>query len=133
MRYLSNVHKIKNSCCVTLFLTKQTSQFLCISLEKSRNHAMKDIKKYFDRLQIKLGDTHSADKILEGPWLEGVVRELNLMSYHCARELQLETRQPYFLLERIVHYLQLNWLQVLKGLSNLLLANTCHSSYAKKG
>jgi hypothetical protein len=54
-----------------------------------------DIKKYFDRLQIKLGETHSADKILEGPWLEGVVRELNLMSYHCVRELQLETRQPY--------------------------------------
>ena len=53
-----------------------------------------DIKKYFDRLQNKLGETYSADKILEGP-LEGVVKELNLMSYHYARELQLETRQPY--------------------------------------
>jgi hypothetical protein len=54
-----------------------------------------DIKKYFDRLQNKLGETYSADKILKGPWLEGVVRELNLMSHHYARELQLETRQPY--------------------------------------
>jgi hypothetical protein len=54
-----------------------------------------DIKKYFDRLQNKLRETYSADKILEGPWLEGVVKELNLMSYHYARELQLETRQPY--------------------------------------
>ena len=32
-----------------------------------------DIKKYFDRLQNKLGETYSADKILEGP-LEGVVK-----------------------------------------------------------
>ena len=27
--------------------------------------------------------------------MEGVVNELNLMSYYYARELQLETRQPY--------------------------------------
>jgi len=54
-----------------------------------------ELKKYFDKLQAKIGETYSADKILEGPWYEVVVKELNQMSYHCARELQLETGKPY--------------------------------------
>jgi hypothetical protein len=56
---------------------------------------MVELKKYFDRLQAKIGETYSADKILEEPWWEVVVRELNQMSYYCARELQLETGKPY--------------------------------------
>ena len=56
---------------------------------------MIELKKYFDRLENKIGETYSPNKILEGPWWEAVVRELNQMSYYCARELQLETGKPY--------------------------------------
>jgi hypothetical protein len=56
---------------------------------------MAELRKYFDRLQNKLGETKSADKIIEGPWWEVVVRELNKMSFECAKELQVETGQPY--------------------------------------
>jgi hypothetical protein len=56
---------------------------------------MVELTKYFDILQHKLGETHSPDKILEGPWWEVVVKELNQISYNCARELQLETGKPY--------------------------------------
>ena len=56
---------------------------------------MIELEKYFDKLQDKIGETHSPDKILEGPWCEVVVGELNLMSFYCARELQLETGKPY--------------------------------------
>jgi hypothetical protein len=42
---------------------------------------MAELRKYFDRLQNKLGETKSADKIIEGPWWEVVVRELNKMSF----------------------------------------------------
>lgn len=52
---------------------------------------MIELKKYFDRLENKIGETYSPNKILEEPWWEAVVRELNQMSYYCARELQLET------------------------------------------
>jgi hypothetical protein len=45
-----------------------------------------NLRKYFEALQSKIGETRSADKILEGPWWEVVVRELNKMSYYCARE-----------------------------------------------
>jgi hypothetical protein len=53
------------------------------------------LEEYFERLQKKLGETNSADKILEGPWWDVVVRELNHLSYYCARQLQLETKTPY--------------------------------------
>jgi hypothetical protein len=56
---------------------------------------MVELRKYFDKLQDKIGITHSADKILEGPWYEVVVRELNNISFDCARELQMETGRPY--------------------------------------
>jgi hypothetical protein len=56
---------------------------------------MVDVTKYFDGLQHRIGTTHSANKILEGPWWEEVVRGLNQISYYCARELQLETAKPY--------------------------------------
>jgi hypothetical protein len=54
-----------------------------------------ELRKYFDRLQYKLGETESADRIVEGRWLEMVIKELNQMSLECARELQVETGQPY--------------------------------------
>lgn len=53
------------------------------------------LEEYFDRLQRKLGEIDSVDKILEGPWWDVVVKELNHMSYYCARHLQLETERPY--------------------------------------
>jgi hypothetical protein len=56
---------------------------------------MVDPKKYFDRLQDKIGKTHSPDKIDETLWWDVVVRELNQMSYDYARELQIETGKPY--------------------------------------
>jgi hypothetical protein len=56
---------------------------------------MVELRKYFDKLQDKIGETYSPDKILEEPWGQVVVRELNLMSFYCARELQLETGKPY--------------------------------------
>ena len=34
----------------------------------------------------------AADKILEGPWWDVVIKDLNLMSYYFARELGLETK-----------------------------------------
>src|SRR6266487_442162 len=70
------------------------------SLRKPNNagppfYYMVELRKYFDILQNKVGETHSPDKILEVPWSDVVVRELNLMSFYCARELQLETGKPY--------------------------------------
>ncbi|MGB6671093.1 MAG: hypothetical protein WBE34_01535 [Candidatus Nitrosopolaris sp.] len=56
---------------------------------------MVELRKYFDKFQDKIGETYSPDKILEEPWCRVVVRELNLMSFYCARELQLETGKPY--------------------------------------
>jgi hypothetical protein len=53
---------------------------------------MVDLKKYHDRLQNKIGEAMSADKILEGPWWEVVIKDLNLMSYYCARDIALETK-----------------------------------------
>jgi hypothetical protein len=53
------------------------------------------LDEYFNRLQKMLGETDSADKILEGPWWDVVVKELNHLSYYCARYLQLETKKPY--------------------------------------
>jgi len=53
------------------------------------------LEEYFDRLQRKLGEIDSADKISEGPWWDVVIKELNHMSYYCARHLQLETKMPY--------------------------------------
>jgi hypothetical protein len=50
---------------------------------------MVELRKYFQRLQDKIGETKSADGIVEGPW-ETVVRELNQMSLECARELEKE-------------------------------------------
>jgi len=53
---------------------------------------MIDYKKYFDRLQTKIGETMAADKILEGPWWNVVIKDLNLMSYYCARDIALATK-----------------------------------------
>lgn len=53
---------------------------------------MVDYKKYHDRLQERIGETMSADKILEGPWWEVVIKDLNLMSYYCARDIALQTK-----------------------------------------
>jgi hypothetical protein len=53
---------------------------------------MVDLKKYHDRLQNKIREAMSADKILEGPWWEVVIKDLNLMSYYCARDIALETK-----------------------------------------
>lgn len=53
------------------------------------------LEEYFKRIEEKLGETDSADKILEGPWWDVVVKELNHMSYYCAKQLQLETTTPY--------------------------------------
>jgi hypothetical protein len=52
---------------------------------------MVDYQKYYEKLQNRIGETMSADKILEEPWWNIVVRELNLMSYYCARDFNLET------------------------------------------
>jgi hypothetical protein len=53
------------------------------------------LRKYFDRLQDKIGETKSADRIIEGPWGDVVIRELNRTSLECAKELQAETGKPY--------------------------------------
>jgi hypothetical protein len=55
---------------------------------------MVELRKYFDGLQDKLGETESADRIIEGRWLD-VMKELNQKSLECAKELQLETRGIY--------------------------------------
>jgi hypothetical protein len=51
---------------------------------------MVDYKKYYEKLQNRIGETMSADKILEESWWNVVVRELNLISYYCARDIQLQ-------------------------------------------
>jgi hypothetical protein len=38
------------------------------------------LRKYFDRLQDRIGETKSADRIIEGPWGDVVIRELNRTS-----------------------------------------------------
>lgn len=53
---------------------------------------MVDFKKYHDRLQRKIGEAMAADKILEGPWWDVVIKDLNLMSYYFAREIALQTK-----------------------------------------
>ena len=55
----------------------------------------KKLQEYFERLNRKIGETDSADKILEGPWWDIVIKELNHMSYYCVRHLQLKTGKPY--------------------------------------
>jgi hypothetical protein len=55
---------------------------------------MVDLKKYHDRLQKKIGEAMSADKILEGPWWNVVIKDLNLMSYYFARGLELQIKSP---------------------------------------
>lgn len=55
----------------------------------------KKLEEYFNRLEKKIGETDSADQILEGPWWDIVIKELNHMSYYCAKHLQLETNKPY--------------------------------------
>jgi hypothetical protein len=55
---------------------------------------MVDFKKYHERIERKIGEAMAADKILEGPWWDVVIRDLNLMSYHCARELELQFKTP---------------------------------------
>lgn len=54
-----------------------------------------DLRKYAKRLQDRLGETKSADEIIEGSWLNVVVSELNQMSMECAKELQQETGMIY--------------------------------------
>lgn len=54
-----------------------------------------DLRKYSERLQDRLGDTKSADEIVESAWWDVVVRELNQMSVSCAKELQQETGLTY--------------------------------------
>jgi hypothetical protein len=56
---------------------------------------MVDHKKYFSRLQDAIGETKSADRIVEEPWLDIVVKKLTQLSLECAKELQQETGQPY--------------------------------------
>lgn len=48
---------------------------------------MVDFKKYHERLQNKIGDVMAADKILEGPWWDVVVKDLNLMSYYADKRI----------------------------------------------
>lgn len=57
---------------------------------------MVDLKKYAKSLQEAIGKRdssgkNSADRIVEEHWLEVVVKELNNMSFECARELEKET------------------------------------------
>src|SRR5947209_1428097 len=51
-----------------------------------------DYRSYMRRIQFALEKIKAADKIQESPWQE-VVRELNEISKHCAKELQTETGQ----------------------------------------
>jgi hypothetical protein len=39
-----------------------------------------ELRKYFDRLKDKIGKTKSADRIIEGPCGDVVIRELNRTS-----------------------------------------------------
>src|SRR5947209_11961295 len=51
-----------------------------------------DYRSYMRRIQFALEKIKDTDKIQESPWQE-VVRELNEISKHCAKELQTETGQ----------------------------------------
>lgn len=55
---------------------------------------MVDYKKYHDRIEMRIGEAMAADKILEGPWFDVVIKDLNLMSYYFARELELQLKTP---------------------------------------
>lgn len=54
-----------------------------------------ELRKYAKRLHDRLGETKSADEIIEGHWWDVVVRELNQMSMECTKELQQETGMIY--------------------------------------
>jgi len=50
-----------------------------------------ELRKYANRLENRIGDIKAADKIIEGPWCNVVVKELNQLSFEFAKELQQET------------------------------------------
>lgn len=54
-----------------------------------------ELRKYGNRLQNKLGETKSADRIVEESWWAKVVKELNQMSLECVRDLQGEIGQRW--------------------------------------
>jgi hypothetical protein len=68
---------------------------------------MVDFKKYHERIEKRIGEAMAADKILEGPWWDVVIKDLNLMSYYFARELELQLKTPIeknYLVDNTVAY-----------------------------
>jgi hypothetical protein len=47
---------------------------------------MPDYEYYRKRLGDKIGEAMAADKVLEGPWWDLVIKDLNLMSYYFAHQ-----------------------------------------------
>jgi hypothetical protein len=56
---------------------------------------MIELEKYFDRIQKKIGETGSADEIVEQPWRQ-VVEELSQTAIECAQELQSREGGHYY-------------------------------------
>jgi hypothetical protein len=52
---------------------------------------MVDFRKYRERLDNKIDEAMATDKVLEGPWLDIVIKDLNLMSYYFAHDIGVES------------------------------------------
>jgi len=50
-----------------------------------------DFKKYRERLDNKIGEAMATDKVLEVPWWDVVIKDLNLMSYYFAHDIGVES------------------------------------------
>ena len=52
---------------------------------------MVDFKKYRERLDNKIGEAMATDKVLEVPWWDVVIKDLNLMPYYFAHDIGVES------------------------------------------
>jgi hypothetical protein len=63
---------------------------------------MTNYRTYMKRLQNSLGESKAPDRIQEEQWWNIVMKELNVISKDCAKELEKEIGVPY---QKLDHYL----------------------------
>jgi hypothetical protein len=66
----------------------QQQQLICIKWTQNYKNTSKD-------LMIQLVKRIPQIKFWRRPWYDTVIKELNHLSYYCAKKLQMETGKPY--------------------------------------
>ena len=72
--------------------------------EWSFEASMTDYRAYMKRLHVSLGLSKAPDGIQEESWWNIVMKELDIISRECSKELQRETGQPYYKPDRNLAY-----------------------------